>query len=451
MRLLAILLAALLCASAASAQNKPFQGNSIINDPEWQNRFLGSYGFLSGAEPKLNELELTLLRDALELLKTNPNAAMTMLLSQRSPSGSASLDFVLANLEFQAGQLDAAQAHYKDAIEKFPDFRRAHKNLGLLSVQKNDCKTALTSLSRAIELGDRDGRTYGLLGFCYIQAENYLPAEQAYRQAILLQPDTKDWKLGLARSLLQTEKFHEAIALFEKLITETPDDPSLWMLQANAYLGLEQPLAAAVNLEAVRMMGKAQTSSLQLLGDIYMNAGMSEFAKDAYLSVIESDSGATQFGTAYRAADLLVRTRAYKEAREILETIGKRYPDLAESDELKVLTLDAKVERALGNEARAAELLESIVKRDGTRGEALLELASYYRSQGEDERAILMIERAQGLEDYEYKALLAHAQFKVTSKDYGEAADLLRRAISIKREPRVERFLARVEDSIRAR
>jgi tetratricopeptide (TPR) repeat protein len=451
-RLFALAGALLLLGTAgpATAQTQPWTGKSIVHDPEWQQRFLGSYGFLSGAEPKISDAELLLLRDVLELMKTDSAAAAVMLQQQVVASSSASLDFVLANLEFQAQSLDAAAAHYERAIGKFPDFRRAHKNLGLLRVQEGNFKKGVEHLSRALELGDRDGRTYGLMGYCHTNLENYLAAEQAYRNAILEEPDVRDWQLGLARSLLATEEHKEAVALFETLIAETPDDPTLWLLQANAYLGLDEPRAAAVNLEAVRMMGKAQSSSLALLGDIYMNAGMYEFAKNAYLDVIKSDQGATHFSTAYRAADLLVRTHSHDQAQEILASIDKRYgAQLTEDDQLKLLTLKAKVARAQGREREASELLESIVTRDGTRGDALIELASYYRAQGEDERAFLAIERAQNLKGFEYQALLAHAQFRVEARDYAKAAELLREALQIKREPRVERFLARVEGSIR--
>ncbi len=446
-----LLLAAALPTPPASAQQQPWIGDSVLNDPEWQKRFLGSYGFLSGAEPKTPESELALLREVIELMKANPQAAATML-QQRAVEGgtSASLDFLLANLEFQNGNLDRAVTFYQSAIQKFPDFRRAHKNLGLVMVQKGDIQGSLGHLSKAIELGDRDGRTYGLLGYGYIQQEKYLAAEQAYRNAILQQPEVEDWKLGLARSLLATEHYRDAVSLFESLIAENPDDPNLWLLQANAYLGLEEPLEAAVNLEAVRMMGQAQSSSLQLLGDIYMNNGMQEFAKLAYLDVIASDQGASQFSTAYRAADLLVRTRSWREAAEILDAIDKRYaPALGKSDELKVLTLRAKVARAEGRSEEAAGVLESIVQRDGTRGDALLELASYYDEQGQQEKALLMIERAQNLEAFERKALLAHAQIRVRRKEYPAAVDLLRRALQIQDEPRVQRFLARVEEAAR--
>lgn len=94
-------------------------------------------------------------------------------------------------------------------------------------------------------------------------------------------------------------------------------------------------------------------------------------------------------------------------------------------------------------------MLEAIVARDGTRGDALLELASYQRSAGAPERALLLIERAERIEAFRYPALLEHAQLLVDEKDYGKAADVLRKALQIKSEPRVEQFLARVERAVR--
>jgi tetratricopeptide (TPR) repeat protein len=453
-RPLLVLTAALLLLTpvAATAQYQPWAGASVVDDPEWRQRFLGSYGFLSGAEPDIKPTELEMLREVIELLKVNPRAAQAMLAQQAGPGSSAALDFILANLEFQAGELEAAAGHYESALEKFPDFRRAHKNLGLLKVQKGDFEGALGHLTRAVELGDRDGRNYGLIGYAYINQDNTLAAETAYREAILQQPKTKDWQLGLARALLAQQRYREAVALFDALLEQHPEDATLWMLEANAYVGLDQPMKAAVNLESVRLMGKAQASSLELLGDIYMNEAMYGLAKDAYVEAIETDQGAANFESAYRAAELLVRSRAYAEADDVLDTIRKRYgKQMAQEDELKVLTLKAKVARANGQEKKAAELLESIVERDGTRGDALLELASYYEGKGERERALMLIERAQNIDEFEYQALLDHAQLRVEAKEFEKAAGLLRQALRIRREPRVERYLQLVERSVRPR
>ena len=62
---------------------------------------------------------------------------------------------------------------------------------------------------------------------------------------------------------------------------------------------------------------------------------------------------------------------------------------------------------------------------------------------------MLLIERAQKLDKYEYRALLDGAKYRVAQREYAEAAAMLREALQIQREPRVERFLARIEDAIR--
>ena len=447
---IAVLVAVGLMSAPALAQFKPWSGSSVVSDPEWQKRFLGSYGFLSGAEPDIRPSELEVLKEVIDLMKVNPRAAAAMLEQTTSGDSSAAVDFILANLQFQNGDLPAAEASYERALGKFPDFRRAHKNLGLLRVQKNDLAGATGHLTRAIELGDRDGKTYGLLGYCYVNLENYVAAESAYRNAVLAEPDTRDWQLGLARALLAMEQHKEAAALFSALIEKDPENGTYWMLQANAFLGLNEPLKAAVNLEAARLLGKADIQSLILLGDIYMNEGNADLARDAYLEVVEMDGKAAHFRAAQRAAQLLVRVGANADAAALVRSIEARYAKRLDTDQqLELMTLQAKLARAQGRPGDAAKILETIVQRDGTRGEALLELARYHRDVGHKQKAILMRERARNLEDFEYAALVEQAQFEVADRDYTSAASLLRQATRIKSEPRVERFLAQVEEAAR--
>ncbi len=170
LRFLAVALAAAFLlvgpATTASAQGKPWSGSSIVRDPEWQARFMGSYGFLSGAEPDVKPSELEVLKEVIEVMKSSPRTAATVLESRTGGGSSAALDFILANLRFQNGQLPEAIESYELALSKFPDFRRAHKNLGLLMVQVNEFAGATEHLTRAIELGERDGRAFGLLGYC---------------------------------------------------------------------------------------------------------------------------------------------------------------------------------------------------------------------------------------------------------------------------------------------
>ncbi|MEZ4331625.1 MAG: tetratricopeptide repeat protein [Myxococcota bacterium] len=439
-------LSALPAEAAPAVEGQPWNGSSILRDPEWQKSFLGSYGFLSGAEPEISASELEFMREVIDLMQANPKAAAAMLEQRSGPESSAAVDFILGNLSFQNGDTVKAIEAYDRALGKFPDFRRAHKNMGLLKVQLGDWDGGIRHLTRAIELGDRDGRSYGLLGYCHVNKENFFAAEEAYRTAILQQPETKDWQLGLARSLLGQEKYADVAALFSGYLQKHPGDAEAWKLQANAYLGLEQPMAAAVNLEAVRMLGKADATLLNLLGDIYLNEGISDLASEAYLQVIETDRSGDQYKAAYRAADLLYRAQAIDESARLVETIRKRYAKGLTTDrELELLTLQAKLARARGRTGEAAKLLEDIVARDGTRGDALLELARYQRDQGNDQRALLLLERAQKLEAFEYQALVETAQFRVSKREYAEGVKLLKQALRIKSEPRIEQYLAKVE------
>lgn len=419
---------------------------SILDDPEWQKRFLGSYGFMPELEPKVNQEELIVLRDLIDLMKTDVAAASQQLSLSINENSSAAMVFILANLYFQQGELEQAEKYYTKAVAKHPSFLRAHKNLGLLYTQNQDFKKALQHLSRAVELGEHDGRNHGLMGYSYLATGDYLAAEESYRDAIQQEPNVVDWKMGLARALLETERYNEAVAIMDALIATNPDDAKYWLLQSNAYLGMGRPEDAAVDLEMVRALGAAKPESLLLLGNIYLNMQMPDAALEVYLEAIEGDERKSGYTAAYHAANLLLQTRSYEESQAIIAKIKSTYSEqLTNDQQLEVLTLEAKIARGQQDNERAVTILESIVQRDGTRGDALIELSDYYAAIGERERAMLLIERAENLEAFEYDALVKHAQLLTKEREYTKAAALLKRALILKEDARVQRFLEQVE------
>jgi len=422
----------------------------VLDDPEWQKRFLGSYGFLPALEPKVTQEELVVLRDLVELMKADSGAAAEQLEARINENSSPALIFVLGNLYFQDGKVEKAKTYYLEAVEKHPDFRRAHKNLGMLYLQDQNFAGAIKHLGRAVELGSYDGRTSGLLGYSFLAEKDYLAAEECYRDAIQQEPDVGDWKLGLARVLIETKRYAEAVSILDKLLEAAPTDADMWTLQANAYVGLSQPQDAAVNIEAVRALGKASTESLFLLGDIYLNMKMPEPALEAYQEAMGNEGSGVGFSKALRSARLLYQTGAYDESERFIETVQNNYSSSSTRDQrLELLTLKAKVARAKGESAEAASLLEKIVEEDGTRGDALIELANYYRDQDDIERAMLLLERAENLEEFEFDALVKRAQILAGQRKYSDAAGLLRRALLLKDDPRVNDYLQRIERAAR--
>ncbi|MEC7608925.1 MAG: tetratricopeptide repeat protein, partial [Verrucomicrobiota bacterium] len=350
----------------------------LWEDDAFVKSFIGSYAFLVGYEPKISDEEKDVLRTLVDLIKASPKAAIGELELQLKSSSSAAFDFILANLYFQDANLEGAEKFYKTAIKKYPNFRRAYKNLGLVQVQAGNFKDAIPTISKALELGEVDGRAYGLLAYGYLTEGMYYSAEAAYRQAILIQPDQRDWKVGLARCLLETERYKEAVSLFDTLLMEDPSNTDYWILQSNAFIGSDQSMRAAQNLEIVRHMGDAELSSLILLGDIYMNNSVIELALNAYQSAVEvADSDDAR--ALIRVADILTRTANFEKAATLIKDIRQNEAvKLSPDQDLQLLNQEAKIARAQGFGDTAAEILNKIVEREALNGEAIIELANYY-------------------------------------------------------------------------
>ena len=447
-KLSAIAAAAALTASAG-AQLLKYPSTEYWNDPEHQKEFLASYGVNPATEPKLSTEEQVLFKNLIEQLKIEGGraAATQMLTSAIKPDSSAALDFTLANLKAEAGDLDGAIAAYRASIKKEPNFLRAHKNLGLFLCQKGQFAEAIPSLIKAVNLGVVDSVTYGLIGLCYLNTGSLLAAESAYRQAVVFDPATGDWKLGLARSLIEQGKYTEGVAMLDEILKGKPEDANLWLAQANAYLGLNEPRKATANFEIVRRMNKASPESLLLLGDIYLNESMRELALEAYLAALEKDKN-QPVSRLVRAAEILVSSNALDQAETLLTQINQNYTGkLDPKDDLLVLKLQSRIAIAKNESEKAVGILELIVDRSPLDGEALILLANHYNRIDNVERAALFYERAAKLREFEPDALVAHAQMLVSKGSYDKALPLLERAQTIKPRENVGRYLQQVRNA----
>ena len=187
---------------------RPMNDLSIWDSERFQKEFLGSYGVNADIEPRVTVVEQEQMQKVLDVLseEDSMDEALKLLTKFNKEAASAIFDFTIANLYFQMDELDTAMQFYDQAIEKFPNFRRAYKNAGLIHVRNGEFKKALPYLTKTVELGGHTSLAYGLLGFAYGSTEQHLSAESAYRMAILLDPETVDWQLGLARSLFKVHR-----------------------------------------------------------------------------------------------------------------------------------------------------------------------------------------------------------------------------------------------------
>src|SRR5262245_59401567 len=204
-RAAALLAAALL--PPALAGDIPPEVKALWKDPSFQKAFVAGYGVNAEIEPRVTTSEVKILDKVRPLMAEDLAAAEETLKDELEDDSSAMLDYTLGGIQFQQDKLDEARANFEKAVGKFPSFRRAWRNLGLLHVRAGRYDEGIRSFTKMIELGGGDGYAYGLLAFAYAAKEDYQPAEAAYRTALLLQPEATEWRLGLTRCVFKQQKY----------------------------------------------------------------------------------------------------------------------------------------------------------------------------------------------------------------------------------------------------
>ena len=327
---------------------------------------MGDYGFRSEVEPRIDKAEQFILREVVAKAENQLEEAVEYLESKINNKTSAALDFALGTMFYQLGRLTRSEQTYEQALKKFPSFLRAYKNLGFVQLSLGKLDQASKNLAKSISLGEADGISYVALGYCHLSLDRVVSAENAYRMAILLHPESIDARNGLVNCLLTTNRFAEALALLDELLESKPNDLFCHKARASALQGLRREVDAAIALETLRRMNKLDAAGMLSLGDLYHNLGLHHLSLGAYQQSLAKKEKLSLTRYA-RAAKVLINRGSYgagfKYLEDIEKTFGKGYSD---ADEREIRMLQAEVRLATGKRKEAADILEGLDKQATT-------------------------------------------------------------------------------------
>ena len=438
-------------ALAAAAAETDIVGDAAVRrlwrEPEFQRAFLGSYGINADVEPSATPAEREIISQLLPLMSASLVKAAAFLAPQVKADSSALLDYTLGNIYFQQDRLDKALARFRTAVTKYPAFRRAWRNLGLIYTRNAQHAEAIQAFTAAVSLGGADAYLYGLLAFAYTARQDYPAAEAAYRAALLFQPESVEWRMGLCRVAFKQGKFEEASALLEAMIERQPDRAEFWLLQANAFVGMKKMLKAAENFSVVAMLGKATPESLHMLGDIYVSEQLPVLAADAYTQALRADAdSAGKPDRHVQNVELLAARGALAEAetlrKAVVDTLGTNLSAQAQG---RLLRIQARMALSRGEGGAAAQVLEEALALNPLDGEVLMLLGQHYAASGDTEKASLYYERAAGIEKYEADSRMRQSQLLVKAGRFQEALPLLKRVQELRPREDVARYIEQVE------
>ena len=395
-------------------------------------------------QPTVSQKESKVLHEVATFSESNVDDAILYLEKELSDESSAALDFILGNLYFQKENLEKASELYRSAICKMPSFMKARGNLARILIQQNKINEAIDEFKSIMETGDPLPSTFTLIGYTYLLSNQPVPAETAYRQAIMREPNDKNAYLGLIKSLFLQERYAEAKKLIIDMLNRYPEHKNLWSLLANANLAFGKAEDALVNLECARRIGAASPEALATLGDIYQNMNMIDAAIGAYKESFEMKKASVK--RMLRASEGFLMMNEPDTAEMFLSMVSdvEKEKTLCASDKMKKLLLSARVAQLRDDYKTARETYEKLLDEDPLDSDALMFLGDIYRKEDNPEKALLYYERAARVAENRIDPLLRQAQLLVDLGKYKPALEVIEEAQKIKAQPHVARYAAQV-------
>lgn len=434
---------------SSHAQLFPLSENDWKN-PEFIERYLGSYGMDAELSPDVNIFESSILSDLIPFIEDDVENGIYFLLPKITPKSSAALDYMLGQLYLENEQPDEAINSYNAAIKKFPTFLRAYKNIALAYMQNDNCAGAMPHLQKVLEMGKGEGLIYGIIGYCHLENENYSPSMSAYAMARIFEPEKKNWKLGHAQASLQAEKYQDAISILKELIRDEPGNASYLMLQANAFLAIGEEDDAISNLEMLNRLGLSTGASLTLLGDLYIRSEIPALALKSYLSALDANDR-PNFQRMSRVIDFFANDESWQNATNYLNRLKAAYgAELDDREKIALTILEAQVSQGNKQFSTAAKLLNDAISKEPLNGKALLLLAQNYKNTGDYERAELYYNRAAAVNDVAYEALTDNARMAVSFRKLSRALNLLKKANILRPSSTIEKNIRILQNAINA-
>jgi tetratricopeptide (TPR) repeat protein len=392
-------------------------------------------------EPKVTKKEADILNQVATLSEKGLKLALEFIQPKITSDCSSALDFSVGNIYFQLERYDEAESAYQKALQKMKTFDRARANLARLLLQQEKSDEALKELQHILINGVPKPSVLTLTGYTYLLREQPIPAESAYRQALLLKPEDSNAYLGLAKALLLQERFKEAGKILEDVVRTHPQRGELWSLLANARLGLEKPLKAIVALETARRLGVTTAEAMATLGDLYLNQGQYDEAVSAYKEAFaKAKPSKTRL---FRAIAGFLYARQPKRAHILLDRarVMRKKRELSEKERIRLLWLEAREAQLNKKTKKAVELYRGLLEKDPLHGQAIMALGELYQAEGELTKAIMAFERAARISRYRVTALTKQAQVEVKRENYHKAIELLNQAQSVQPRENVARYL----------
>ncbi len=224
----------------------------------------------------------------------------------------------LGIVQLRLGARALAIKAFRTSVELRPNFADAHNELGKALLDDDKAPEAIRSFQNALRIRENHVDAKFHLSRALESIGGLKEAEQGYRQTLAMRSNHVEAMVGLGNLLRRTQRFPEAIAMFESARNLAPADASIANLQARALCDAGRfPEAVAVSRNAIALQADS-SGNWTTLGVAQRQMRDNESAIESLRHAMELDK--TNSTAALELAFVLDDTGDTDTARKIWKT-----------------------------------------------------------------------------------------------------------------------------------
>lgn len=291
----------------------------------------------------------------------------------------------------RAGRLEEAVGIYEAGLRLDPQWATGLAGRGLAEHQLGRSDEGLRSVQRAIEVDPRLALAHYHLGVIEMERGDLAAAERAFRRTLELEPTHEQAALYVAQSLQVRGDFEEAQSFLEDRLDKGGPSSAVSAEIAAIDMRRGEPAAAIARLREALEEAPDEIILLGNLGSALAMTGELDEAATIFGRILVLDPGSVEAHA--QLGNVLLQSGRPAEAEQHLEQAAALAPEDAQVQ----LALATFYHRA-GRLPEAMGIYESILVREPDHALALYQLAMATGAQGDEKKAMELLERARELD-----------------------------------------------------
>ncbi|MFN7996098.1 MAG: tetratricopeptide repeat protein [Bryobacteraceae bacterium] len=227
---------------------------------------------------------------ALLLMKTGEyqDAIQPLGVLKTAPELSLAARVSLIECYLKSQNRDAARREVAELLSAGIAGPEEETKLGAILVEEGDPDTAEQVLRASLERNPRQAKAQAALGLILLNEKRFPESAQSLQQAVLMAPDSEEYAMAFAESLLLWKRNRELLMFMKEMEPKFGTSPEFQYKKALAYYGATRLSDSVATLEKLLGMNPRRKDHIYyLLGNSYQRMGKLPEAEKAYRGAIE--------------------------------------------------------------------------------------------------------------------------------------------------------------------